>query len=417
MKNKFFLITFLVVLLIGFIVLFSYVISKNENKSRSEIKQESPSSEYKTSEEEHVNFPSLINDAKPAENINISPYYAPILDYYECEKNQPKIIDYDEKDGANIFGYSDHWGIYSNTPVSFKDIYKIKYVGIKISLGEDLIDDFYIEFNGGFSFKSSKNKNFWESFAQILPSVNACSGIDFPGGGGTYVISSKLNFATKEKDVLWFTPEEELTVGPEINGMQISFYKKNNAGGPIMLTVDNIIFEKNNSYFFLDHSLELLPMQETRGYPGCINSSFNGILTKNETGSISFTVEPYYKNNNIEKFIIQLTNIGKDNINLNNENLENIPISAIEVFSGDNLNNLKSVLRVDLGESSEFASRIKGKTLFSGGFINVDYKINKSNKVVVELTKKSVSNQNEFSVWVVGDPFIYDNNKSRVTIK
>jgi len=418
MKNKFFLLAFFgVALLIGFVALFSYLISNNGNKSGSEIDQKSPYAEYEIGEEEHTNFPSLISDAKPDENISISYYYAPSSFYGMCDQDPHygyEIIDYDEKDGANIFAYSSHWGNYSSTIFNFKDTYNVKYVGLKISSGEDLIDDFYIEFNGGFSFKSSENKNFWEKFAQILPSVNACSFSDFPGGGGAYVISSKLNFVIKEKDVLWFTPEEELTVSPEINSMQISFYKKDNAGGPVMITLNNIIFEKNNSYFFSNNSLE--EFSEYR-HSECINSSFNGILPKNETGSISFTIESYYENNDIEKFIIQLANIGKDNITLNKENLENIPISAIEVFSGDNLNNLKSVLKIDLGESSDFRNRINGKTLFSkGDFINIDYNINKTNKVVVELTKKNIPNQNEFSIWIVGDPFIYNNNP-RIEIK
>jgi len=415
MKNKFILLVCLsVALLIGSIALFDYLISNNQNKSESEINQESPYAN-KISEDRHTNFPSLINDAKPDENISINYYYAPSCDPYGrmCEQDSRsgyEIIDYDEKDGANIFAYSDHWGSYSSTGVSFKDTYNVKYVGFKIPSGEDLIDDFYIEFYGGFSFKSSENKSFWKSFAQFLPSVNACSFIDFPGSGWAYVISSKLNFVTKEKDVLWFTPEEELTVGPEINSMQISFYKKDNAGGPIMLTLNNIIFEKNNSYFFSnDSSDEITESGHLK--------SFNGILAKNETGSISFTIEPSYENNNIEKFIIQLTNIGKDDIILNKENLENIPISAIEVFSGDDLNNLKSVLKIDLREPSDFVSRISGKTILSkGDFINIDYNINKSNKVFVELTKKNIPNQNEFSIWIVGNPFIY-NNSPRIEIK
>lgn len=366
----------------------------------------------------HDGIPSSITSAEKTNNIFIGyeNYNSSSVSYWDCSNNA--IVDYNEDDGAGLFSYYNHWGGGYGTQVNFKENYDMEYVGIKISKGEELIDDFYVDFTGGFSFKSSENDFNVGLLERIIPVAHACSFVDYRGGGGLYNISSRLKFVKKEKGVNWYVPEEKISVNPDINNIQISFYKKDGTEGKVMMALNNIIFKKDDKYFY-PNTVEINEENYYDNYAlQCLYGDFYyGVFPKEETGSISFD---YYQGYSKGMFSIILTNLGDEEITIDQASIEAIPIQSLEVFNGEDINSNNSVFKLDMGLSSDFSNEIIDRKIWPKDHITVSYDVDVTDKktISVGIVKKDIPDNDldyKKTYWTIGNPFIF-NDGTRIKI-
>lgn len=363
----------------------------------------------------HNSFPSFIK-VEPGNMVIEYDNYGGDIDNLKCS-DRYSTSGFEEGSEEGIYEYYNHYGQKYGTGASFQEDVDLEYVGIKNPIGSELINELFIDFSGGLNFKSSqKENNFLLGLVEeIIPTVDACAWSDYQGQGGAYTVSSKLNFVKEEKGIRWYSPEEKMTLGPDIETVQISYSKKSGFGGKIVLAVDNFIFKKDNKYFYPKNNQvifggNVIVMSE------CLKGDFYyKFFMKEEIGNIDFEY-----NDKENKFVITLKNTGNEEIVIDESSIQALPILSLDVFNGEDVNSENKIFSLDLSPSSDFSKKIIGEKISPKDNLKIYYDLTIDDRKVVSV--KTVKNINKINntlyknfFWSLNDPYIY-NNSDRIEL-